>query len=260
MVGRFIFLFVALVSMPAVAQESVTDESLLERFECLRVADVSDGMDFVGMRDRGLMDPEISAIWRDFEDMSHQFVGIAMTVRYVPEDAPAPEKLTPAEFDAWVKEQYQTVTPEPFAAEITPGTAIVLDTGGASEAGIAGSFNALAWMSNGMVGMVANGGIRDTDEIAKQKIPAYMPWEARGRGIRPGRNRFESFNEPVTVGGVVVHPGDVLVADGDGVIVVPRAVAVTVADYARKTLDQDKAGRRSLYERMGRPLDQTVSE
>ena len=82
--------------------------------------------------------------------------------------------------------------------------------------------------------------------------------ELEGRGIRPGRNELESVNRPVVVGGVTVCPGDVIVADGDGVIVVPRSVAGKVAVLARKILDADKAGRRQLYKDMGFPPDQTV--
>jgi len=53
-------------------------------------------------------------------------------------------------------------------------------------------------------------------------------------------------------------PGDVIVADGDGVIVVPREKAKEVAQYAEKILEGDKAGRRKLYERLGLPPDESV--
>ena len=97
---------------------------------------------------------------------------------------------------------------------------------------------------------------RDTDEIAFEKVPLYL--RNKGRGIRPGRNELESVNRPVVIGGVLVCPGDVVVADGDGVIVVPRYIARDVAKYAREILDKDKTGRKDLYESLGRPLDKTV--
>jgi 4-hydroxy-4-methyl-2-oxoglutarate aldolase len=79
-----------------------------------------------------------------------------------------------------------------------------------------------------------------------------------GRGIRPGRNEIESVNRPIAVGGVLVKPGDVAVADGDGVIVVPREKAEAVAAYALKILDGDKAARRGRYQKLGLPEDPSV--
>jgi regulator of RNase E activity RraA len=80
----------------------------------------------------------------------------------------------------------------------------------------------------------------------------------RGRGIRPGRNEIESVNKPVTIGGVLIRPGDVIVADGDGVVVVPREHAKPVAEFALEILNKDKQGRKGLYQQLGMPLDKTV--
>ena len=62
----------------------------------------------------------------------------------------------------------------------------------------------------------------------------------------------------MVVGGVLVNAGDLIVADGDGVIVVPRAHALKVAEFAHKILEADKGGRRSLYEQSGRDEDASL--
>jgi regulator of RNase E activity RraA len=135
---------------------------------------------------------------------------------------------------------------------------IVIDASGNGDTGSVGSFNSLAWYERGACGIVTTGSVRDTDEIIKQQIPLYLDPLQRGRGIRPGRNMVESFNQPVEIGGALVRPGDVIVADGDGVVVVPREHAVPVARAARTILDKDKNARRQLYEKLGRPPDKTV--
>jgi len=232
------------------------DRELLKRFEGLRVADVSDGMDKVGLANMGLMSPEIHAAWKDTKEYKHRFIGIAVTARYVPtNDPPAPAMETEA-FDAWVGKTYNEVTPEPFVPLIREGTALVIDDAETRDVGSIGSNNIMGWKLRGCVGVVTDATARDTDEIATEEIPLYF--RHPGRGIRPGRNEIESVNRPIECGGVLVRPGDVIVADGDGVICVPREKAREVADYAKATMDGDKAGRRNLYKQLGLPEDASV--
>jgi regulator of RNase E activity RraA len=232
------------------------DQKLLAQFGGLRVADVSDGMDAVGLPNTGLMDPAIHPLWKDTETYRHRFVGIAVTARYVPTNRPSAAKKPVEDFDAWVGEWYWKVSPEPFDVLLREGSALVLDDANSTDVGSIGSYNILAWKRRGMVGLVTNATARDTDEIETQRVPLYF--RGVGRGIRPGRNEIESVNRPVVCGGVLVIPGDVIVADGDGVIVVPRAVAGEVAAYARKILDSDKAGRRELYRELGLTEDPSI--
>jgi regulator of RNase E activity RraA len=232
------------------------DADLLALFDGLRVADVSDGLDSEGLHNVGLMDPGIRALWKDTEEYRHRFVGIAVTARYVPTNRASAGKMTTDDFDSWVGKWYSELSPEPFDVLLRPGSVLVLDDADGVDVGSIGSYNILAWKRRGMVGVVTDATARDTDEIETQGVPLYF--RGVGRGIRPGRNQIESVNRPVVCGGVLVIPGDVVVADGDGVVVVPRAVAADVARYARSILDSDKAGRRQLYRELGLPDDPSI--
>ncbi len=231
------------------------DAEILELYKGLRVADVSDGMDMVGLVGTGLVDPAIHPDWIDLENLSHQFRGIAVTVRYVPTqkiDRPKQDE----NFHEWEGNFYDKFSSEVFTDVLKQGSVVVIDDVEEKDIGSIGSYNILAWYKAGVVGVVTDGCSRDTDEIAIEKVPLYL--RKKGRGIRPGRNELESVNRPIVIGGVLVCPGDVVVADGDGVIVVPRSVAKQVAKYAREILTDDKAGRKELYESLKMPLDKTV--
>jgi 4-hydroxy-4-methyl-2-oxoglutarate aldolase len=233
------------------------DQAVLQAFEGLRVADVSDGMDFVGLANIGLMDPAIHPLWKDTRHYTHRFAGIAVTVRYVPTQRPAPPGgMSYGDYRAWEGRWYDELSAEPFTELIRPGTAIVIDEAPDADVGSIGSFNIMAWQQAGAVGVVTDATARDTDEIITERVPLYF--REPGRGIRPGRNEVESVNRPVVIGGVLVKPGDVVLADGDGVIVVPRAHALRVAEFARRIIEADKEGRRALYEQSGRERDPSV--
>lgn len=249
-----------LILTPGFTQEKLSDEQILKLYEGLRVADVSDGMDMVGLRDAGLLHQRIEPLWKDTENMSHIISGIAVTARYIPTMKVLKNPMAKEEFQKWEGNWYGNFSTEAYVQHIKPGSIVVLDVQGDGDTGSVGSFNGLFWVSKGARGIVSNGGIRDTDEIIKQKIPVYLDFMNRGRGIRPGRNELESVNKPVTIGGVSIRPGDVIVADGDGVICVPREFARPVAEFAREILDKDKQGRKGLYQQLGMPLDKTVQD
>lgn len=239
-------------------EPDIADEEILALYEGLRVADVSDGMDMVGLRDIGLLDQSIVALWKDIDDLSHIFHGIAVTARYVPTNKVVKNPMEPDEFRDWEGNWYGSISPEPWVDVLSKGSVVVLDVNGDGDVGSVGSFNSMLYIEKGAVGIVSNGGIRDTDEVIKQKIPVYLDMDNRGRGIRPGRNELESFNKPVTIAGVLINPGDVIVADGDGVICVPREHAEKVAVFAHAILKKDKEARKRMYEILELELDETV--
>jgi len=223
-------------------------QEILKLFEGLRVADVRDGMDWLLMHDYGSMSPDVHPLFRA------RAFGIARTARYLPYEGPIP-RLTPEEYTEWSNWYYREVCTYPWIEEIEAGDFVVIDQSGV-DAGLMGSNNALAGFRNGARGYVTNGGVRDTDELIIQKIPFWSIFISQK--MVQGRLRFEGKDVPVSVGGVLVQPGDVVVADGDGVIVVPRGLAREVARHARRELTQDKAARRRLYEQVGLELDETV--
>jgi regulator of RNase E activity RraA len=202
------------------------------------------------------MDPGIRPLWKDTQAFTHRFVGIAVTARYVPTQRAAAGSWAAPEYDKWSGDWYGRLSPEPFVDLLRSGSALVIDDAERADVGSIGSNNIMAWKLRGAVGVVTDATARDTDEIATEKVPLYF--RRPGRGIRPGRNEIESVNRPIVCGGVLVIPGDVVVADGDGVLVVPRAVARDVARYARRILEGDKDGRRKLYEKLGLPKDKSV--
>ena len=232
------------------------DQKVLKAFDGLRVADVCDGMDAVGLHNRGLMDPDIHPLWRDTVNYTHRFIGIAVTARYVPTQEPTAGQRAIEDYDRWSGNWYSRRSSEPFVPLLRPGSALVIEDTAEADVGSIGSNNIMAWKLKGCVGVVTSATARDTDEIITEKMPLYF--RHPGRGIRPGRNEIESVNRPISVGGVLVKPGDVIVADGDGVIVVPRDKALAVAAYARKILDGDKEGRRGLYKKLGLPDDSSI--
>jgi 4-hydroxy-4-methyl-2-oxoglutarate aldolase len=255
----------ASVSLAQQPQE-YSDEVLLELYQGARVADVVDALATVGYTGIGVMDQKIAPLWRDVKTMEHRFSGIAVTARYGPTNRPlfpAADLTDPANYEVyrqWRGHWYTEISPEPFHQYIKTGTVIVMDNKDDNDTGSTGSKNIMDWKNKGAVGLVTAGGIRDIDEIILQRNPVYTNYYERGRGERIGRNEVIDVQRPVVIGGVLVHPGDVVVADSDGVVVVPRRVAVRVGQIAYMELVDDIAGRRQLYQTLGLPFDDTVAE
>lgn len=235
-------------------------KEILDLYKDLRLTDVLDGMDLIGLQDIGLMKKDIRPLWRDTEKFSHRIVGFAITVRHVPTDVRVGQNSFPdlEGFKKFKSEQYGRA-PDAWLKVAKPGDVAVIDAGGIPECGFIGSNNSLGWAEKGVVGVVTNGGARDTDEIVKVKrIAVYCQDGYSTRGVRPGRLIAESYNFPISCGGVLVYPGDLIVADGDGVIVVPREHALAVGKLAREINVGDEKGRADRFKRLGLKPDETV--
>src|SRR5690606_28402204 len=101
--------------------------------------------------------------------------------------------------------------------------------------------NMMLWAERrGIAGVVVDGAMRDADSIGQMKFPVY----ARGINPRgPHKNGPGEINVPISCGGVVVSPGDIVVGDADGVLVIPANDAPAVLEKARKKLQKELATR-----------------
>lgn len=220
-------------------------------YRYLRVVDVCDALDGIGYFNLTLMSPEVRPLW-----LGMRFWGPALTVRCVPANRPMWKLSTTREIvDAhgiWFAEVGDTDIHD----LIEPGHVVVMESGGGPEVGFWGSNNSLAAINRGAVGVITDGDVRDTAELARQRTPVCC--RRRGRTIIPGRIQVVETQGTIACGGVQVRPGDIVGADDDGVVVVPLEVAAEVAVHARAVLLADMRGRRRLYEQQGLPLDETV--
>ena len=231
-------------------------KEILKLYEGLRVTDVNDGMDAVGLQNVGIMSRDIRPLWRDIDNFKHRIYGFAYTIRYLPANM-AIHAQSAEEYNKIKVDWYGNLaSSKSWVSSLQKGDVLVMDGATATDVGFIGSENCFNWINRGVAGVVTNGGCRDTDELIKQQLPVYSNYI--GRGIKPGRITFESSNIPINVGNVLVRPGDFVVADGDGVVVVPIEKVYDVAKIARDIQDGDKASRRKHYETAGLELDFTV--
>lgn len=224
---------------------------LLEIFKNFRVADVRDAMDWIGYQNFGSIEPEVRPLFRI------KSVGIARTARYLPYVGPYPTAKGD-EYTRWQGWYYGNICTYPWLDEIEEGDFIAIDVSGVNV-GLLGSENTLRALLKGARGFVINGsGIRDTDEVIMQKIPVWSHFVSQS--MVQSKIQFDAKDVPIAIGGVTINPGDIIVADGDGVIVVPRKVAKDVAKYADTILNSDKEARKSLYQKLNWELDKTVTK
>ena len=222
---------------------------LIELFKGMRVTDVRDGMDWMGYHFYGTLDKSFRPLYRT------NVIGIARTARYLPYEGPAPLAVGD-EYTKWAAYYYAEICTDKWSMDVQEGDFICLDIC-SLDVGLIGSNNSLDCKRRGGVGFLLNGGgIRDTDEVILQKIPVWS--QHVSQPMDQARIRYLEKDIPIAIGGVAIYPGDVVVADGDGVIVVPRGVARDVAKYAKQEMDADKASRRKKYLDLGMELDETV--
>jgi regulator of RNase E activity RraA len=128
---------------------------------------------------------------------------------------------------------------------VTPGDVIVVDGGGDETRALVGEImkNIAEW--KGAVGYVIDGAIRDADAFAASDFPCFAR-AAIHRG--PYKNGPGEINVPVSVGGMVVSPGDIVVGDLDGVVAFPQAAAAALLDNVKKQIAREEETLKSIRE------------
>lgn len=146
--------------------------------------------------------------------------GRAFTVRYRPADTPAG-------------------TVGDYIDDVPAGSVVVLDNGGRTDCTVWGDILTAVAHARGVHGVVIDGVCRDTDRAEQIGFPIY----SRGRFMRTGKDRVEvaEVGGPVTVGQASVHPGQLLVADGDGVVAIPSDVERQVLELAIQIHEREEA-------------------
>jgi regulator of RNase E activity RraA len=117
------------------------------------------------------------------------------------------------------------------------GDVLVIDGKGVTTRAGWGGLQTLAAQRKGAAAVIIDGAVRDRDEIFKLGLPVYA------RAVTPAgphKGWAGRVNLPVSCGGVVVHAGDVIVGDGDGVVVVPREQATPILEKARERLRMEQ--------------------
>lgn len=118
-----------------------------------------------------------------------------------------------------------------------PGDVIMIDAGGFEERAIFGELMASYCRARGIRGIVCDGAIRDRDALSAME--GFMVYARAATPNGPYKNGPGEINVPVTVGGRLVYPGDIIAGDGDGVVVIRPEQAAAIADAALDTAGKE---------------------
>lgn len=165
---------------------------------------------------------------------NHRMVGRARTMRYLPNRKDVRDKL----YAAGPQLNYKS------AEEAQPGDVLVFDAGGETRAGVSGGVTTIRFLVRGGAGMVIDGAMRDVPELEAMHIQTYMR-RGHASSVSPIMMSVD-YQVPVRIGSVTVIPGDILVGDSQGILVIPADIAEKVANTALEHDDQEEFQRELL--------------
>ena len=182
------------------------DQELCALFEGLDTPGVSDAMDKLGLPGQCLGIAPLT-------NYTRAVVGPAFTVKYVPASTPAGSVGD-------------------FLDDVAPGDVVVIDNGGRTDCTVWGDIMTLYAGQRKVAATVIDGVCRDVNKAITDEYPLFT----KGRFMRTGKDRVQvdGINVAVSIGQTRVCARDIVVADANGVVVVPRDRAGDVADAARK--------------------------
>lgn len=194
---------------------STLDPTVREIFKAVSTATLCTALFKRGLRNQFIQD--VRPLNPDLPNM----VGEAFTLRYIP----AREDLNPLTvFQDRAHPQRKAIE------ECPPGAVFVIDSRKDARAASAGSILVSRLMKRGVAGIVTDGGFRDSPEIARLPFPAYHHRPSAPTNLT--LHQALDINVPIGCGDVPVWPGDVVVGDSEGVVVVPRHLAAEIAAEA----------------------------
>jgi len=165
-----------------------------------------------------------------------RLIGRARTIRYLPNRPDLREELYAD------RKQLNYVSAE----EAKPGDVLVFDVGGDTSGAVSGDVTTLRFLVRGGAGLIIDGGMRDLPELAGMPFQVFSR-AGQAAGVAP-RLLSADYQVPVRIGDATVIPGDILVGDRHGVLVIPAALADEVVDAALAKSEFEEFQRSLLLE------------